>query len=90
MMRSRGRRGSKRSRNKTLALTPKLKEVRKEALKDSTLYFLIILESALDDMVRAERMISDVKKDLYMTYTFLTDLEGKIIIVSGTFNRIGD
>jgi hypothetical protein len=37
----------------------------REALKDSTLYFLVVLDSALDDMVRAGRMTSDVKKDLY-------------------------
>jgi hypothetical protein len=39
-----------------------MKQARNEAMKYSTLYFLVLLDSALDDMVRAGRMTSDVKK----------------------------
>jgi hypothetical protein len=52
-------------------LTQSMKEVRKkardEALKDATLYFLVILGSVLDDMMRDGRLASDVHRDIYTT-----------------------
>lgn len=47
-------------------LEKKLRQVRNEAFKDSTLYFLVVLGSLLDDFVRDERITSDVRRDIYM------------------------
>jgi hypothetical protein len=41
--------------------------IRNEALKDATLYFLVVLGSYLDDLVRDGRLTSDVRRDIYMT-----------------------
>jgi hypothetical protein len=41
--------------------------IREEALKDATLYFLVVLGSYLDDLVRDGRLASDVRRDIYMT-----------------------
>ena len=39
--------------------------IRQEALKDSSLYFLVILGSTLDDMVRDNELSSEARKKIY-------------------------
>jgi hypothetical protein len=41
-------------------------EIRKEAQKDATLYFLVVLGSYLDELVRDGKLTSELRKDIYM------------------------
>jgi hypothetical protein len=41
-------------------------EIRKEAQKDATLYFLVVLGSYLDELVRDVKLTSELRKDIYM------------------------
>jgi hypothetical protein len=40
--------------------------IRREALRDATLYFMVVLGSHLDDLVRQEKITSEVRKDIYL------------------------
>jgi hypothetical protein len=48
-------------------LTQRMKEVRAEAMKDSTLYFLTILGSVLDDQQKQGTISGDCKREIYGT-----------------------
>ena len=43
-----------------------MRKIRNEAFRDSTLYLLVYLGSLLNDFVRDERIISDVRRDIYI------------------------